>query len=187
MGQFLRCWGHEVPCWRCFGQGGPRNAIWGMGSCRAFVGGVALIFFALQALDSARLALFLPRAGAFMWVYVAVSAGGFYVFLCGSLYPLEPISRLPGWCVVFGESSSSSVWKLPAVKTRTSTVLIGVCVTAAWTAPIPHNKIKVVASEARDDSDWARTAPAKKNGKMTPPGNPVLVARIICIHFAMPI
>ena len=82
-----RCWGHEVPCWRCFGQGGPRNAIWGMGSCRAFVGGVALKFFALQALDSARLALFLPRAGAFMWVYVAVSAGGFYVFLCGSLYP----------------------------------------------------------------------------------------------------
>ena len=56
----------------------------------AFVGGVALIFFALQALDSARMALFLPRAGAFMWVYVAVSAGGFYVFLCGSLYPLEP-------------------------------------------------------------------------------------------------
>ena len=26
-----------------------------------------------------------------MWVYVAVSAGGFYVFLCGSLYPLEPM------------------------------------------------------------------------------------------------
>ena len=82
-GPIFRCWGHEVPCWRCFGQGGPRNAIWGMGSCRAFVGGVALIFFALQALDSARLALFLPRAGAFMWVYVAVSAGG---FLCAFMW-----------------------------------------------------------------------------------------------------
>ena len=70
LGQFFRCWGHEVPCWRCFGQGGPRNAIWGMGSCRAFVGGVALKFFALQALDLARLALFLSRAGAFMWVYL---------------------------------------------------------------------------------------------------------------------
>ena len=21
LGQFRRCWGHEVPCWRCFGQG----------------------------------------------------------------------------------------------------------------------------------------------------------------------
>ena len=90
-GPIFRCWGHEVPCWRCFGQGGLRNAIWGMGSCRAFVGGVALKFFALQALNSARMALFLPRAGAFIWVYVAVSAGGFYVFLCGPPYaPLEP-------------------------------------------------------------------------------------------------
>ena len=26
LGQFCRCWGHEVPCWRCFGQGGPGNA-----------------------------------------------------------------------------------------------------------------------------------------------------------------
>ena len=27
--------GHEVPCWRCFGQGGPRNAIWGMAAWAA--------------------------------------------------------------------------------------------------------------------------------------------------------
>ena len=43
-------------------------------------------YFALQALDSARLALFCRKHGAFMWVYVAVSAGHFYVFLCGSPY-----------------------------------------------------------------------------------------------------
>ena len=52
--------------------------------------GAALNHFALQALDSARLALFCRKHGAFMWVYVAVSAGHFYVFLCGSLYPSKP-------------------------------------------------------------------------------------------------
>ena len=70
LGQFCRCWGHEVPCWRCFGQGGPGLAwrcwIWGM---PGFVG-AALKSFALQALDSARLALFCRKHGAFMWVYV---------------------------------------------------------------------------------------------------------------------
>ena len=40
-----------------------------------------------------RLALFLPRAGAFMWVYVAVSAGDFYVLLRGSPYRRKP----SGW------------------------------------------------------------------------------------------
>ena len=30
LGQFCRCWGHEVPCWRCFGQGGPGNARYGV-------------------------------------------------------------------------------------------------------------------------------------------------------------
>ena len=43
--------------------------------------GAALKHSALQALDSARLALFCRKHGAFMWVYVAVSAGDFYVFL----------------------------------------------------------------------------------------------------------
>ena len=53
--------------------------------------GAALKSFALQgALDSARLALFCRKHGAFMWVYVAVSTGHFYVFLCGSLYPSKP-------------------------------------------------------------------------------------------------
>ena len=56
------------------------------GYVRAFVG-AALNFFVLQALNSARLARLCRKQGAFMWVDVAVFAGDFYVFLCGSPYP----------------------------------------------------------------------------------------------------
>ena len=89
LGQFRRCWGHEVPFLRCFGQIWPRNAIYGT---RAFVG-AAPIFFALQVLHSGRFALFCRKQGAFMWVYVAVSRSDFYVFLRGSPYRLQPTEK----------------------------------------------------------------------------------------------
>ena len=65
-----------------------------IGCTRAFVG-AAPIFFALQALHSARFALFCGKQGAFMWVYVAVSRSDFYVFLRGSPYRLEPRAYRP--------------------------------------------------------------------------------------------
>ena len=80
LGQLRRCWGHEVPFLRCFGQIGPSGR---------FVG-AAPIFFALQALHSGRFAPFCRKQGAFMWVYVAVSRSDFYVFLRESRYLLGP-------------------------------------------------------------------------------------------------
>ena len=91
-----------------------------IGCTRAFVR-AAPIFFALQALHSGRFALFCRKQGAFMWVYVAVSRSEFYVFLRGSLYPLQPTSlrdplhppslleRRPlTWCLELGAKSNLS-------------------------------------------------------------------------------
>ena len=61
LGQFRRCWGHEVPCLRCFGQTWPRNAIWGVPGrllgllrkfllCRPSIQGVSHFFAASKGL-----------------------------------------------------------------------------------------------------------------------------------------
>ena len=94
LGQFRRCWGHEVPFLRCFGQTWPRNAIWGVPGrllgllrffllCRPSIQGVSHLFAASRGLLCGFTWLF-PGA-TFMCFYVGHPIASSQEWVCAPL------------------------------------------------------------------------------------------------------